>query len=159
MEKETLDRVINEKGRHDIWLETLKVRRVPVSLNGDKGKRLYFHLPRRESILIFHFRIGELQFLNSRRGEFMKLFGTTKCVLGCDQPDNFFHMRECGRYMTKWQDDFNQDPPRLLQFLKDLERERMERGQPSIPLVYRRFERHQVIKPKIMGGSGNDGIE
>ena len=153
--KEIKDKVW-ELGRRRIWRESVKNRRVPFNRHYLKSPKLYMRRNRRESRLFFAFRIGELQFKDSRRGEFTKSHGDTNCFMeGCEEPDSLKHVMRCPKYPDELKfrlTDYNYDPyeqNEFIEYLKKLDSYRMYKF--NLPIVFRpslrkRLERE--LKPK-----------
>ena len=136
-----------EAGRKEIWLETLASRRVPFKLDEKKSHKRYFHYPKREAQVIFAYYTDSLQLKNHARHEYRKVFGDINCLLGCEEPDDWDHLKNCGRYPVKWDESAEWDPQVLLNYLKAVEDVRVREA--GFPLIYRRYERHRpVINPE-----------
>ena len=138
LEKEVIKEAIKTKARRELWLETLKVRKVPLIIDELKSNKLYWHYPKREAMLVFNYKVGQLEFKNYRRQEMKRKFGDINCVKGCEEPDDLEHVKSCGRYRTKWTEKTDSHPKYLVEFLKDLESERLAATNFKLPLVYRR---------------------
>ena len=137
--KDKIKENVWEYGRIEIWKETLGKKKIPYCDNHARRHRFYSTLPRYQAKLYFAYKIGELQFKDYRRGEYIKKFGDTLCFTGCGQPDSLEHVMNCKGYATKWNgetgwEDLNSINT-LVDYLRELDRERTSRF--KLPVIYR----------------------
>ena len=118
-----------------------------------KGNRHnYMQLPKYDSRLFFTYKIGELQFKEFRKGEFIKKYGNTNCFQpGCQSKDNLTHVMRCHQYENKFyetQIDSDENKMKLfIDYLKRLDKERAERF--NLPIMYRRLTKRENSKIKL----------
>ena len=144
-DKETIKLQVWDKGRFEIWEETLKSSRVPYNYTHLRRYRLYSTLPRFEAKLYFAYKIGELQFKENRRGEYRAKFGDTLCFAeGCNQPDTLEHVMTCSGYhkLDRWNGKYelgqfedHDSIRKAVDYLKHLDITRSH--QYKLPLLYR----------------------
>ena len=154
LEKDFIKQKIWSFGRAEIWKESTKNRRVPMEFSHmSKGNRHnYMQLPKYDSRLFFTYKIGELQFKEFRKGEFIKKYGNTNCFQpGCQSKDNLTHVMRCHQYENKFyetQIDSDENKMKLfIDYLKRLDKERAERF--NLPIMYRRLTKRENSKIKL----------
>lgn len=103
--KDIIRQKVWDFGRKEIWKEAIKNKRIPYSHNHlNKGNILnYMQLPKYEARMYFTYMIGELQFKNNRKGEFIKRFGDLKCFQkNCENLDSLEHVMTCQYYDNRY---------------------------------------------------------
>lgn len=140
--KEEIKEKVWDKGRKDIWGDSVKNRRVPFNRYFFKTPKPYMTRSRYQSRLFFAFRIGELQFKDYRKGEFNKKFGNTECFMeGCNEPDRLDHVMRCEKYPSELRCElrnFNHDPneqDEFIEYLTKLDKFRYDNF--NLPVMYR----------------------
>ena len=136
--KERMKKLIWKKAREDLWLAVLKERRVPYQDSAEKSKKDYWAFNKRKSSLIFAYKVGNLDFRDDKKGESLRKFGSTACIVPhCPGIDNLAHVRECYGYKTKpGKYAFKGNEEELGDYLDALDAERF--GVFRAPLMYRK---------------------
>ena len=136
--KEQLKLGMWKVARDNLWLAVLKDRRVPYQDTPKKFKKDYWKLERRRALLVFAFKIGNLDFRNNKKGEAMRKFGSVACLVpGCTGKDDLEHVLECSGYNSKPGDGaFEGDDVALAEYIDNLDSERFLAWRA--PLLYRK---------------------
>ena len=134
--KDGIKEAVWKKARQELWVNSMKNRRVPFTPIIEKSKKQYWTFPRLEARLILGYKIGELEFKDNKRHESVKRFGNLRCLEGCDMPDSLEHVMQCKRYDTRV-DDFKLDgtDAKFVKYLRAIDLERFRKFQ--YPLVWR----------------------
>ena len=150
VDKSIIKQKVWAKARDEIWINSMRNRRVPFSPTVGKSKKQYWTFPKHQAKLLLSHYIGELSFKDNKRYEMIKKFGSTKCFYGCDAPDSMKHVMECENYNTQLK-DYPQDGTdrKFAPYLVALDVERWRNFQ--CPLIYRldkaqRKQRNNVNK-------------
>ena len=154
IEKDFIKKKIWDKGRAEIWKETICNSRVPTSTSHLRSPKPYMALPRYQSRIYFAYRIGELQFKDYRRGEFKKRFGNTKCFAdGCSEPDRLEHAMVCDGYPKElrftrpnFNHDRTDDQKQFIEYLVKLDGYRAKYF--YLPVLYRPSTR-QILERQL----------
>ena len=147
--KEVIKEKVWKVAREELWINSMRNRRVPYTSKIKKAEKQYWGFPKHQAKILLSYYTGELTFKDSKRHEMTKKFGNTKCFTGCDEPDSFEHVKVCPNYDTK-PENFNLDGTDR-QFIKYLTELDMERWRKYLcPLVYRldRNQRKERTKMK-----------
>ena len=132
----------------EIWKEAMKNKRIPFNHSHIKRGEMYWQMDKYEARLLFSYRIGELQFKNYRKGEFIKRFGDTMCFEGCAAPDTLEHVMWCDRYPIRyWGNTKSIDKdyslaPSFVEYLRKLDAHRARRY--GLPVMFRRSLKEMI---------------
>ena len=130
--KEIRDRV-EKRVMSNLWMTNVEARKPPLAPKREDCKaRYYSSLPINKAKLALCYELGDLNFRASRKNEAMRKYGSIKCLVPhCQENDELSHVRVCDGYTAQMKDD-DPDPFERIEYLAELEEERMKRFRRSL---------------------------
>ena len=146
--KDIIKELVWRKARQELWLNSMKNRRVPFTPTIDKSGKPYWRFQRYEARLILHYKIGELSFKDYKKNEMKRKFGNLRCFAGCEEIDSYSHVKQCERYETKVKNfDLDGTDEKLAKYLRALDRERFRKYGSPLVHVPNRAEKSRRLGP------------
>ena len=146
--KDKMKKQMWKVARDELWQTVLMDRRVPYQECPKKYKKDYWSLEKRRALLVFAYKIGNLDFRNNKKGEALRKFGSTACLAsGCPGRDDLQHIIDCSGYDNKPEEGaFDGDDVKLADYLDKVDAERFSKWRA--PLLFRRTAGTANVRPK-----------